>query len=112
MKYWPEVSSGARWGYYKLCRKTGEFATAIGAVLLDPARSVYRAVIGATESRPVVFADARELLCSRPEGPAPVSTSFDQQRARQALADAGMADAITQRIHLAALRRAIEQASA
>ena len=43
----PRFSSAARWGYYKSCRKTGEFAHAIGAYLLDPDRSVCRAVIGA-----------------------------------------------------------------
>jgi len=106
----PRLSNQAKWGFYKVCRKTGEFANAIGAVLFDPARSVCRAVIGATESRPVVFADARELFRGRPE--AGLSTSFDQQPAREALAAAGVTDAIGQQIHLVALRRAIEQASA
>ena len=27
----PRLSPAARWGYYKICRKTGEFAHAIGA---------------------------------------------------------------------------------
>jgi carbon-monoxide dehydrogenase medium subunit len=67
-------------------------------------------VIGATESRPLVFASARELFGDRPE--AGLSASFDQHRARQALAATGMIDAIGQQIHLVALRRAIEQASA
>ncbi len=99
----------ARWGFYKVCRKTGEFAHAIGAVLFDPAGSVCRAVIGATEGRPVVFSSARELFRGRPE--AGLSNSFDHQPARQALAAAGMTDAIRQQLHLVALRRAIEQAS-
>ncbi len=30
------LSPRARWGYYKFCRKTGDFAEAIGAVLHDP----------------------------------------------------------------------------
>jgi carbon-monoxide dehydrogenase medium subunit len=106
----PRLSAHARWGFYKACRKTGEFAHAIGAVLFDPARSVCRAVIGAIESRPLVFASARELFRGSPE--AGLSATFDQQSARQALAAAGMIDAIGQQIHLVALRRAIEQASA
>jgi aerobic carbon-monoxide dehydrogenase medium subunit len=106
----PRLSARARWGFYKVCRKTGEFAHAIGAVLFDPARSVCRAVIGAIESRPLVFASARELFGGRPESG--LSAAFDQQRARQALAAAGMTDAIGQQIHIVALRRAIEQASA
>jgi carbon-monoxide dehydrogenase medium subunit len=106
----PRLSARARWGFYKVCRKTGEFAHAIGAVLFDPARSVCRAVIGAIESPPLVFASARELFGGRPESG--LAASFDQQRARQALAAAGMTDAIGQQIHVVALRRAIEQASA
>jgi len=106
----PRLSAQARWGFYKVCRKTGEFAHAIGAVLFDLAGSLCRAVIGATESRPIVFASARELFGGRPE--AGLAASFDQQVARQALTAAGLSDAIGQQIHVVALRRAIEQASA
>ena len=106
----PRMSPRARWGYYKVSRKTGEFATAIGAVLFDPARAVCRAAIGATESRPVVFCDASALLGGGPQ--ASLSASFDQQPARAALAAAGVTDAIGQQIHLVALRRAIAQACA
>lgn len=106
----PLTSRDARWGFYKACRKTGEFAHAIGAVLFDPARAVCRAVIGATESRPIVFTDARELFGGRPE--AGLAATFDREPARRALAAAGSTDAIGQQIHLAALRRAVEQASA
>src|SRR5437016_5609032 len=31
----PRLAKGARWGYYKVCRKTGDFAEAIGAVVHD-----------------------------------------------------------------------------
>jgi carbon-monoxide dehydrogenase medium subunit len=106
----PRLSKEASWGFYKVCRKTGEFADAIGAVLFDPARSVCRAVIGATESRPLVFADAHELFRGRPVPP--LSGSFDPQPARAALAAAGIIDAIRQQVHLVALCRAVEQASA
>jgi aerobic carbon-monoxide dehydrogenase medium subunit len=106
----PQLSAQAKWGFYKVCRKTGEFAHAIGAVLFDPARSVCRAVIGAVESRPVVFADARALFGGRPE--AGLAASFDRERARAGLAAAGITDPIAQQIHLVALRRAVEQASA
>jgi carbon-monoxide dehydrogenase medium subunit len=105
----PQLSRKAKWGYYKVCRKTGEFAHAIGAVLFDPERSACRAVIGATESRPIVFANARALFRDKPE--AGLSSSFDQEPARRALADAGITDPIRLQIHLVALRRAIEQAS-
>jgi carbon-monoxide dehydrogenase medium subunit len=58
----PKLSSGAKWGYYKFCRKTGEFAEAMSAVLVDPARRRSRVVIGATDTRPVVLADAAALI--------------------------------------------------
>jgi carbon-monoxide dehydrogenase medium subunit len=51
----PTLSSRARWGHYKVCRKPGEFAEAIGAVLHDPERDVCRAVIGATHGAPHVI---------------------------------------------------------
>jgi carbon-monoxide dehydrogenase medium subunit len=100
----PRPSRGARWGYYKLCRKTGELAQAIAAVLSDPDRGVCRAVIGATETTPVVFADARELLNGKPNG------GFDRAAAARALDAAGMTDAYDNHIHVVALQRALAQA--
>ena len=51
----PKLSASARWGWYKITRKPGEFAAAIGAVLSDPSRNLRRAVIGATGGPPVVL---------------------------------------------------------
>lgn len=103
----PPLGAGARWGYHKICRKTGEFAHAIGAVLHDPERSVFRAVIGAVEARPIVFSDAGPLFGGRlaPE-------AIDVALARQAMAEAGVTDGIDQQLHLAALRRAAAAAVA
>jgi len=53
----PRLSAAARWGWYKITRKPGEFAAAIGAVLTDPARNLRRAVIGATGGPPVLLQD-------------------------------------------------------
>lgn len=50
----PFYSEGAIWGYYKICRKVGEFATAIGVFVADPARAYCRAVFGATSGAPLV----------------------------------------------------------
>lgn len=98
----PRLSRGARWGFHKLCRKTGEFAHAIGAVLQDRDRGVCRAVIGATESRPIVVRDARALLRD--------GQGLDVQAASRLLTDAGRADPIENQIHLAALKRAVNRA--
>lgn len=48
----PVLSEQTRWGYYKFCRKTGEFAEASCAVLIDPAERVSRVVVGALDGPP------------------------------------------------------------
>jgi aerobic carbon-monoxide dehydrogenase medium subunit len=103
----PRVSNSARWGYYKSCRKTGEFAHAIGCFLHDPDRGVSRAVIGATESRPIVVEKAEGIL-----GGATKSSGdcFDRQTVNDILETAGMSDRLNRQTHITALRRAIEQA--
>lgn len=58
----PSFSASARWGYYKFCRKTGEFAEAIGAALSDPERGIHRLVIGATDAPPLVIDKAQDLI--------------------------------------------------
>lgn len=98
------ASRFARWGYYKHCRKTGEFAHAIGAFFNDPESSVCRAVIGATGSRPIVFFDATSMLGGKPEG------AVDRHVADHAMGVHGMTDPIEQQVHFVCLRRAIEQA--
>jgi carbon-monoxide dehydrogenase medium subunit len=99
----PRPSPGARWGHYKVCRKAGEFALAIGAVLVDPARDTFRAVIGATESRPIVVEDARELFGESLARGAPL---LDERGARRLLEQNGLHDATARTLHLTALRRA------
>ena len=104
----PKLSVRARWGYYKSCRKTGEFAHAIGAFLVDPERGVSRAVFGATESRPIVVTDARQLLGDLNKELQ--SSAFDSKAANTIIEAAGMADSIDRQTHVVALRRAIERA--
>ncbi|GAA4322355.1 FAD binding domain-containing protein [Pigmentiphaga soli] len=48
----PVLSAQARWSYRKFCRKSGEFAHSIAAVVLDPARGMANAVLGAASDRP------------------------------------------------------------
>jgi carbon-monoxide dehydrogenase medium subunit len=105
----PRFSRDARWGFCKISRKTGEMAQAIGAVLHDPERAICRAVIGATESVPIVFADAAPLLGGNPR--AGLAKGFDPGAAARALDDAGITDPLDRQLHLAALKRAIERAA-
>lgn len=97
----PKLSPAARWGYYKVCRKPGEFAEALAAVLVDPERERCRAVIGATHGAPHVIADAQAIV-----------ERFDEGAAHAAVADAGMDDAPYERqIHYTALKRAVASLS-
>ena len=90
----PKISADARWGYYKACRKPGEFAHAMVAVLIDPARSFRRAVIGAVGGAPIVL-----------DG-----ESLSRESAERALMQSGL-DEIGRGMQLSALRRALERAA-
>jgi len=105
----PRFSRSARWGYYKIARKTGEMAQAIGAVLHDPARAVCRAVMGATESLPIVFSDAAALFDGRTREL--TASRFDFNVAVESLEAAGITDAIRRKLHIAALKRALDRAA-
>ena len=92
----PKLSANARWGHYKFCRKPGEFAEAIGAVLVDPERGVCRALIGATRAAPHVIENADYI-----------AGTFDSARAYAAVDAAGVGDDPYERqIHHVALKRA------
>ena len=60
----PRLSPSARWGYVKSCRKVGEFAESMCAVLADLQRNVFRLVVGATEAKQIVVTDARTTIAS------------------------------------------------
>lgn len=93
----PALSAGARWGFHKICRKTGDFADAIGAVVLDPERGLRRAVAGAVGRAPIVIGD-------------PPGTN-EPSRWTELLQTAGYdGDAYEMQIHAAALTRAWAEA--
>jgi carbon-monoxide dehydrogenase medium subunit len=106
----PARSSSAHWGYVKSCRKTGEFAHAMAAVLIDPSAATARIVIGAIESAPIVITDAAELLGGRIGGD--YKQRFDARVADALLVKAGIADATRRHIHVGVLSRAIREAVA
>lgn len=51
----PRLSTQARWGYYKFCRKTGEFAEASCAAYFEPASATAQIVVGALDGAPVAL---------------------------------------------------------
>jgi carbon-monoxide dehydrogenase medium subunit len=94
----PMTSDEARWGYFKMCRKVGEFAHASAAVLIDPPRGVSRVVIGALGSPPRVV---------------PMPAALDTAAARSVLAVAlRTARPAELQMRAASLQRALAQATA
>ena len=67
----PRAAGRARFGFYKLCRKAGEFAEAVGAVLIDPERRCCRVVAGAVGPKPVVLPATTRSLAANAAPPEP-----------------------------------------
>jgi aerobic carbon-monoxide dehydrogenase medium subunit len=98
----PRFSRLTRFGFHKICRKTGEFAEAIGVVVDDPERDYRCMVAGATGGRPVIL----EMAPREAKGVTP-------DAARSLLSGAGYrTDAYDMRIHAVALARAAHEANA
>ncbi len=89
----PRPSSAVRWGFYKACRKPGDFAYAMAAVLIDG--QTIRAVIGAMGAAPIV-------LQGNDVAPGAVEA---------VLRDSGL-DTISRHMQGVAFRRALDQAAA
>ncbi|WP_029005113.1 FAD binding domain-containing protein [Azorhizobium doebereinerae] len=105
----PQPAATAGFGYVKHCRKVGEFAHAIGAALIDPARGAARLVMGALERPPLLIADARALFGGAVD--ADFAARFDPEPADAALQAAGIADPVSRHVHVEVLRRAVMQAA-
>jgi aerobic carbon-monoxide dehydrogenase medium subunit len=99
----PRPSANGRLGYCKVCRKAGEFALAIGAVLNDPERGQLRIVIGATGGRPIVIADAHGLKNS--------GGQLDQEALARLMEARGIRSRVERRQKVAAVERAYGQAT-
>jgi carbon-monoxide dehydrogenase medium subunit len=84
-----KLRPGARWGYFKACRKPGEFAYAMAALFDDVGSR--RAVIGAIGTTPLIFEGAE-------------AEPSEVGRALQAMAPD--LDDVTRHMQLVALRRA------
>ena len=103
----PALSANARWGHYKVCRKPGEFADSIGAVVVDDDHGFARAVLGATDGAPLMLPKVAERLA------ASGADGFGIDEAKAAIADAGATfDSYLTQIHAVALSRAAKGAFA
>jgi carbon-monoxide dehydrogenase medium subunit len=93
----PRFSPRARFGYHKICRKTGEFAEAIGVAVHDPDRDVFRLVASTTAGAPILLEDR--------------TFSAERSALRNRLTEAGLgADTYEINVRVASLQRAIREA--
>ena len=58
-------SPQARWGYWKFCRKAGDFAQASASVLVDEKRGQTRILIGAIETMPAFLSEPEAIFAGR-----------------------------------------------
>jgi carbon-monoxide dehydrogenase medium subunit len=99
----PKLSPGARYGYYKFCRKTGEFAEASAAAVFDRDKGIARIFIGAVRGSPQPLADLARRVAEQ-----------GQVASREAIAAAiaqeiGELDPIERRMAAGVVARALQQ---
>lgn len=99
----PRLGGTAAWGYYKICRKVGEFAHASAAAVLDPDRRFARVVVGALDGAPAVLDDLAQALAG--EGGAAAAARIPDA-VKRAAPDASP---VARRQYETALKRAIQQ---
>lgn len=101
----PNYSTSLRWGYYKFCRKTGEFAEASCACVFDPERGVARIAIGALDGAPMLL----QALAADVARGGIDAISDAAVRAAVAQATPGKDD-VDQHLIVAAVKRSVRQA--
>jgi carbon-monoxide dehydrogenase medium subunit len=102
----PKLSGAARFGYFKFCRKTGEFPEASAAVVIDPERDAVRVYLGALSGPPHALPELARRIA---EGGLAIPT---RDAAMEATATVSGIDPVDRRMHAGALLRALERAFA
>ena len=100
----PKFGAQARFGYYKLCRKVGEFADAIGAALVDPGKRYCQITAGALGSKPVTLPTVAKRLANTATTPDVCAIKTDL------LNVTSESDPVKLQMVAVAVRRAIQQA--
>ena len=99
----PRLSGGARWSYLKFCRKVGEFAHSIGAVVLDPSLGIANVVLGAVGAKPVRLARLSNYLKSE--------SAVHEQLLREDIVAAGVEPSSYEfQLHKTIVARAVKEA--
>ena len=100
----PKLSGTGRYGYYKFCRKTGEFAEASAAAVFDPQTSTARIFLGALRSAPLPLASLARKVAEAGRAAA------SKEAMTQALAEAAPdLDPVERRMAAAVVARALDQ---
>ena len=100
----PKLSADARWGYLKLCRKSGEFASALAVVIADRGRSHWRVVLGAANGAPLVLDNTSRLVSEGGGGEMRSAIGADLDRASDR-----HFDEFQRNLHTVAALRAVQQ---
>ncbi len=101
----PKLSRAGRYGYYKFCRKTGEYAEASAAAVFDPETQVARIYFGRGSSRTCRAFRPRPAGC--PRG---TIRLFPEEAVSAAIAEvANDLDPIERRMLTTAVARALQQ---
>ncbi len=98
----PKLSAAGRFGYYKFCRKTGEFAEASAAAAFDPQSGAARVFLGALKPTPLPLTALADRVAR--EGAAALAGV--SEAVMQAAPDL---DAIERRMATAVVTRALQQ---
>lgn len=101
----PKLSTEARWGYVKFCRKSGEFATSIAAAIRDPHRNYARVVLGAANGAPLILGRTSELLRAGKRADEAIAADLDAAQDR-------LFDEFQRQVHMVIAARAVQQALA
>jgi len=100
----PKLSAEARWGYLKLSRKSGEFASALAVVIADRCRGHCRVVLGAANGAPLVLDDTSRLVFEGARGEIRGAVAADLDRATDR-----HFDEFQRNLHAVAALRAVQQ---
>jgi carbon-monoxide dehydrogenase medium subunit len=100
----PKLSRAGRYGYYKFCRKTGEYAEASAAAVFDPGSQIAHIYFGAVRPAPVSLSAMARRIAQ--EGQSAVS---DEAIGAAVVAVATDLDPIERRMVTAAVTRALQQ---
>ena len=100
----PKLSRAGRYGYYKFCRKTGEYAEASAAAVFDPGSQMARIYFGAVRPAPVSLSALARRIAQ--EGQSAVS---EEAISAAVVAVANDLDPVERRMVTAAVTRALQQ---